>query len=365
MLTSTIRVLLALVCVTLWLSCQAHAAETKPNNFANPKSGAEEKVGDSDSMTPDETAALPSLEERVKKLPLRDRITQLMLVTLLGKNTPNSDDMQFLTKYVPGGVIIPASLRPSSAAGYVTALRVLPLEKQKGLPLFIAANLYDLEQPGRTAFFSQLPSLLSIAAANDPDTTERLGTFIAEYLNTMGFNMHLGPTLELAPTLPDALGSIQSLGSSPEFAASAGAAIVHSLAEHGIIAVPTGFPGGGTNHLAKQPAVLITPKDALAKNDVLPYARAIEQGAQMIHVANTRVPTLEPDKRPASLSKVVMRDLLRDQLKFDGVILVGPLDTTDVSAMVDPLQACVQAIMSGADMVRWNETGPRVIKAID
>jgi beta-N-acetylhexosaminidase len=354
-----------LLCGAFALVLGSFAADAPVKDFGRNTATTQSKAEAPGKKPGDEPPEPLSIPELVQRLTPRERIAQLMLVTLLGKNAPDTDDMQYLIHNTPGGVIIPATLRPSAAASYVTTLRQIPFERQRGIPLFVATNLYTLEQPGRTAFFSQLPSLLSIAAANDPDITERLGTFIAEYLNIMGFNMHLGPTLELAPTLPDAKGSLQSLGSNPEFAATAGAAIVHSLSEHGIVAVPTGFPGGGMNHLPKQPAVLMTPKASLAKNDVLPYARAIAGGAQMIHVANTRVPTLELDKRPASLSKAVMRDLLRDELKFEGVVLVGPLDSTDVTDLVDPLQAAVQSIASGADMILWNLTGPRVVKAID
>ena len=367
MLTQKALSFAAAVCVLCAALSSNWSAAAESTNFAKPAGGKEAppSVAKRDAKSGAEPAAPATVAERVQNLSLRERIAQLMLVTPMGKNAPNAEDGQFLAKYTPGGIIIPATLRPTSAAAYVTALRQLPLERRHGIPLFIATNLYDLEQPGRTAFFSQLPTLLSVAAANDPAAAERLGAFIAEYLNSMGFNLHLGPTLELAPTLPDAKGSLQSLGSSPEFAAMAGSAIIHSLAEHGVAAAAMGFPGGGANRLPKQPAVLSTSRDDLAKNDLAPYAKAIAGGAQIVHVGNTRVPTLERDKRPASLSKVVMRDLLRDELKFEGVVLVGPLDTADVSDLVDPLQASVQALASGADMILWNDMGPRVIKAID
>lgn len=310
-------------------------------------------------------SAVQAIAAKVQSLSLKARIAQLMLVRLFGVTTPNTEDIQFLVHYTPGGVIVPSALRPSAATEYIAALRTLPVERQKGIPLFIAANLYTLEQPGQTTFFTELPSLLSIAAANDPGATQQLGSFMANSLRVMGFNMHLGPSLDLAPILPGARGSLQSLGSNPQFAARAGATIIHSLNENGVIAVPMGFPGGGLNRLPKKPAVLLTPKSTLAQNDLLPYQRAIAAGAAVIHVGATRVPQFEPDKRPACLSAVVMRDLLRKQMGFKGVILVGPLDSLDVSELVDPQQAAVQAINAGADMILWNEDGSRVVRTIE
>jgi len=298
---------------------------------------------------------------------LRGRIAQLMLVTLRGLYGPNAEDKQLLSQIPPGGVVIPLIMKPQDAAEYITALRSMPIEKQMGVPLFIGANLYDLprHERGVAASFAQLPSLLSIAASGDIALTERLAKLTADHLNIMGFNLNLGPALDLAPTLEDAPGGIQHFGGNPNFAAVAGGTILTTLASNGVLCMPMGFPGGGCNRLANSPATLLTPRARLMEQDLLPFVRAIERGAPMLHVANTLAPTIDADSRPASLSEAVMRGLIRDEMKYQGVVVAGPMDAGEIKRLYDPAQAAVLALEAGADMLYWGDPGPHVSKAVE
>jgi beta-N-acetylhexosaminidase len=319
---------------------------------------------------PARTTAKPETEPAAvnqEAVELRARVAQLMLVTLKGLYGPNREDRELMTHCPPGGVIIPVVVNPRDAAEQILTLRAMPQESRKGIPLFIGANLYDLprHERGAASSFAQLPSLLSIAASGDLASTERLARLSADQLATMGFNLNLGPSLELAPVLPEAVGSVDHFGSDQKFAAEAGTVILDTLASSRILAMPMGFPGGGRNHLPNSPATLLTPRARLAQEDLLPFIRAIEHGAPMIHVANTLVPAIDPDSRPASLSPAVMRDLLRVELKFQGVIVAGPMDAPEIERLYDPTQATIRALQAGADMIYWNEAGPRVTKAVE
>jgi beta-N-acetylhexosaminidase len=313
--------------------------------------------------TPEETR--PSIEKEA--LELRARVAQLMLVTLNGLYGPSREDKEFLRKNAPGGVVIPVIVKPQDAAEYVIALRSMPIERQSGIPLLIGANLYDLprHERGAAGSFAQLPSLLSIAASADLTATKRLAELTANHLTTMGFNLNLGPSLELAPTLPEATGGVQHFGHDATFAAEAGRAILETLRANKILAMPMGFPGGGRNRLPKSPATLLTPRVRLAQEDLLPYARAIEQGVSLIHVANTLAPQLDAQSRPASVSSAVMRDVLRGEMKFPGVIVAGPMDSPDIERLYDPAEAAILALEAGADMLYWGEAGQKVSKAIE
>ena len=298
-------------------------------------------------------AELDPVEAIIQILNPRRRIAQLMLVTMQGLQGPQIEDLGLLRDYTPGGVIIRQILKPSIAANYVTKLRAT--EAASGLPLFIGTNLYQLTRRDRGApsGFVQLPSPLSVAAADDPEITEGLARLLAEHLKVMGFNLHMGPVLELAPELPDAPGSIYCFGSDPDFAGRAGIAMQSVFAEYGVLSMPMGFPGGGQNRKPRTQAVLLTPKPLLRQADLRPYLDVIDAGAQIIHVGNTLVPTLDDLSRPASLSPAVMRELLRRDLGFEGVIVAGPLDSEDILSTHDAVEAAQLALEGGADLLYW------------
>ncbi len=306
-----------------------------------------------------------SVNDIVQSLSIEQRVAQLMLVSMEGLYGPNKDDRSMMRLFVPGGIIIQSIPQPGDAADYVAALRKSPVESQTGIPLLIGADVYRLTQvrAGTTNTFVPMPSMLAVAAAGDVPATERLAKLMSEHLSTMGFNMSFGPLLELAPTLSDAPGSLNNLGSSPAFAAQAGSTIVATMLANGIAPMPAGFPGGGADRKPKGPATLLTPRARLADTDLLPYKAAIEQGAPFLHVGNTLVPTIDEQSRPASLSSAVINDLLRTEVGYKGVIVAGPLDADDIYSLYPPGQAAVMALNAGADMLYWAEAGERINKA--
>lgn len=314
-----------------------------------------------------EQSPAQTLAQKIAFMSLRQRVCQLMMVTLQGWPKPDTMDITLLSDHTPGSVIVPRMLRPGDGADYVSRLRVAAREQTSGIPLLIGANLYELPMWGwgPKDYFVPLPSLLSIAATGDPGAAERLADLLAKHLTAMGFDMHLGPTLELAPKLPGAKGSIQCFGGNPEFVAAAGAAMLKGLTDAGVVAVAMGFPGGGMNRTGKEPAVLLTPAAHFNDADLLPYKRAVEGGALMIHVGNTLAPTLDTSGLPASLSPAVISGVLRNTLGFGGVIVAGPMDTNDIARAYSPDHAALLAIKAGADMVCWASGGTMVMRSVE
>lgn len=345
-------------------------SKTAPSIFdSRPAEGAPAITGSTPESAPP-TEAGPDqvenpLEYAIEKMSLREKVSQLMVVTMEGSHAPTAGDLAYLKAYSPGGAIVPKILKPAYAAVYVNKLR--GVEQVTGVPLWIGTNIYRLTQGEREDFgeFIQLPSPLSLAAANDDKVTRDVAELLAEHLSLMGFNMHLGPSLEMAPTLPTAEGTVYNLGSDPEFIGNAFNIIREVFNEHGVMAVPLGFPGGGANRPKKSPAVLLTPSSSLAENDLAPYLSAMLAGSPIIHVGNTLAPTLDPGSAPACISEAVIRGLLREKLGYEGIVLAGPMDSQDVAGLIDPAVAAIRALDYGADMIYWNGAGSSEMRAVD
>jgi beta-N-acetylhexosaminidase len=89
----------------------------------------------------------------------------------------------------------------------------------------------------------------------------------------------------------------------------------------------------------------------------------IQDGAKMLHVDTTLVPTLDSTGRPACLSAEVMDGLLRKGLGYEGLILAGPMDSPDLAASHDPVEAALLALRGGADILYW-QTNPTVVMRV-
>lgn len=332
-----------------------------------PAAAQPKDFGFSEIESVEETLATTSVTEKLQQLSLRERIAQMMLITLEGLRSPAPNDRAVLEQYTPGGVYLRSVVQPGSVPPYIKELRSNALVRTHGIPLFIGTNLYDLPESDnlRSMEFIQLPTLLATAAAADTAATEKLGELLAHTLTELGFNLHLGPSLELGPELEGAAGSVRNLGSDPRFVATAGTALLRAFDDAGVAAVAMGFPGGGLNKLDRTPPVLLTPPSLAPQREWFPYHRAIDQGVDIIHVANTLVPTMATAGAFASLSPAVIRDTLRHEMQFQGVVLAGPVDGPFVGASHTASEAAILAILAGADMLLWNSSGVRVMKSIE
>jgi beta-N-acetylhexosaminidase len=351
------------ICIALGLMALVAWAQESPNALTPITPGPSPGIFVPPAPTAEEEAP-DQLEVILEKLDLEQRIAQLMVITPEGRSQPNTSDFGLMDQFPPGAILLRQILKPSDAFDYIAKLR--GLERKTGIPLLIGADLYQLARRDRNApsGFMQLPSLLALGAARHEESNLRVAGMMAEQMKAMGFDFYFGPSLALAPSVAGADGSVDTFGSDPAYAGEAGADVLGVMHETGLICVPTGFPGGELNHLPNSPSVLLTPPTVLAQEDVLPYRMAIDNGAKMIHVGPTLVPTLDPSQLPACLSPAVMARLLREQLKFEGVIVAGPMDTLNVTRVMDSTEAAVQALLAGADMIYWDEAGALVIKAI-
>ena len=345
----TQRVILALALALIW-----------PAVVIAQGQGIGETVTREDIPAPviEEGPAEDSVEARLANLSLEQRVAQLLFVTLGGRYRPNDDDRTLFSRTPPGGVIVPAATNAGAAADYVNGLRNLPAEAEGKLPFFIGTNSYSLTQHGLmpTPAFGQLPSLLAVAAAQDPEATKALGELIGKQMAAMGFNVHVGPPLELAAEIDGAEGSVHTFGSEPNLAARAAQTFVEALKAQNLLVMPTGFPGGGANRSDKGPAVLLTPRSRVLEEDLKPFRAAIEQDLPLMHVGNTLVPTIDKSGLPASMSPTIIRDLLRRQLGFEGLVVAGPIDSPDLTSRYKSGETAVAALRAGADMI-WIASG--------
>jgi len=313
----------------------------------------------------DDTEVDDSVEAVLGRMTLREKLAQMMVVSMGGLHRPNVDDMAFINECMPGGVVIHHLLTPAQTLAYTSRLRAAQM--LSGIPLLLGTDLHQavLRERGAPSAFPQIPTPLALAATGDPSLARPYAEVVGAFLRSLGFNLFLGPALSLAPAIPDAPGTLYSFGHDPVFAADAAEIITVTMLEQGILPMLVGFPGGAANHLEKAPSVLTTPKAQLRTTDLLPFERALAAGAPLLHVGNTLVPTLDSERQPASLSPAVLGNLLRHELHYEGVVVAGPIDHPVLASQGDQPKLALDALRNGADMILWDSAGTRPLRALE
>jgi len=246
-------------------------------------------------------------------------------------------------------------------------LQNIAMEEGSGVPLFIMTD-QEGGISNRLGWKSVPPSQMALGAAEDPKLARQTGTAVAEELQSVGINFNLTPVLDVNSDPQNPVISTRSFSDDPTRVAQMGTAIVEGMRAAGMPASAKHFPGHGdvgedTHHSIP---VVEHDRDRLDAVELAPFAKLVEHGIDTIMLAHIGFPALTGDREtPATLSKQVQTDLLRDELGFDGVIITDCLDMDAISENFDIGEAAVQAIEAGSDLITVSHNPESQTKALD
>ncbi len=230
------------------------------------------------------------------------------------------------------------------------------------LPMFIAID----EEGGATSRMggnsglhsTKLPSNWDIGSTGDPELARQAGRVIAEEVSSLGFNMDFAPIADVNTNPKNPVIGKRSFGADPELVAKMVEAEVKGIQEQNVTAVLKHFPGhGDTSTDTHTGAVIIKHnRDRLDKVEFPPFQRGIDAGADGIMTAHIQVPQVTKNDLPATLSKEVLTEILRNEMKFKGLIITDALEMAAISKYYTPDAAAVKAFEAGADILLMPES---------
>jgi beta-N-acetylhexosaminidase len=169
----------------------------------------------------------------------------------------------------------------------------------------------------------------------------------SEFLAHYGFDVNFAPVADVAYTAASTM-YLRSFGSDPKMVADKVSAVVRGAQALRVMGAAKHFPGHGRTSIDSHfaiPTVDLSFAD-WKKSDALPFRAAIHAGVEMVMIGHLNFP--QWDNKPMSLSKVSVRTL-RDELKFDGVIVTDDLGMGALAGM-DPLWVLDMAFAAGMDI---------------
>lgn len=177
-----------------------------------------------------------------------------------------------------------------------------------------------------------------------------IGYVIASELGAHGLDFSFTPVLDLDYGGSSVIGD-RALHFDPTAVGALGACLVKGLAQGGVAAVAKHFPGHG---YATADSHVAAPTDErpfaqIQKKDIAPYKAVIEAGVAAVmpaHVVYTQV-----DPEPAGYSRHWLQTVLRDQLKFDGLVFSDDLSMEGAAVAGGPPERARAALAAGCDMV--------------
>jgi beta-N-acetylhexosaminidase len=156
----------------------------------------------------------------------------------------------------------------------------------------------------------------------DPRFVTAAAYITGREIRELGCNMNFAPVLDLYAAADSTIIGDRSMGIDPEKVGELGIAYLQGARQAEIIPVIKHFPGHGSSTVdshGRLPVVDI-PEDQLLERDFLPFRMAVQAGAEALMTAHVLYPRIDPEY-PATLSKLILGDLLRERFGYEGVIV--------------------------------------------
>jgi beta-N-acetylhexosaminidase len=248
----------------------------------------------------------------------------------------------------PAGVLLGGKKIPPPEATRVLLHRIgRALES----PIFLAL---DVEKADALLprFFPSLPQP-SQAVAKGLAAVKKLGEIVGAALSLWGFNIVLGPVLDLR-TYPVGPSQFRfDFGSEPARVAECGGAIVEGLRRSKVLSCPRHFPGLASLQSDAYSRMAVSAKSmaALWREDLLPFRRVLPK-APMVLVSTGAYKAYDFDSpRPAVFSSAIVQGLLRTKLVYTGVAVADLRQLGGVLSMGDLAEAALKALQAGCDLL--------------
>jgi beta-N-acetylhexosaminidase len=309
---------------------------------------------------PTNTPAALSIDDLISGMTIEDKVGQLMIIGFDG--TALTDELrEMIAGHRVGGIIYyERNVESPQTVAHLNAdlQTVARSSGQPGLFITIDQEGGVVTRLRESKGFTEFPGAMGIAATGDIDNAHLIASALAHELRALGFNMDLAPDLDVNNNPANPIIGARSFGSDPQRVAQFGVAFIESLQGEGIMAIGKHFPGHGDtgidSHLAL-PTIRYD-RSRLDTVEFVPFQAAMKANIVGIMSAHITFPAIDPTPGlAATLSPKVLTGLLRDELKFNGLIMtdelgMGALTTSGYPAPV----AAATSLKAGADVLLFN-----------
>jgi beta-glucosidase-like glycosyl hydrolase/CubicO group peptidase (beta-lactamase class C family) len=248
---------------------------------------------------------------------------------------------------------------------YATAYITNRLQKLAKIPLIFTA---DLERGVARFGGTDFPPNMAIGATGDSQRAYQMGLHTAREARSLGLHLTFAPVADVNNNPLNPIINVRSFGEEPEMVARFTEAFIRGCHDGGLLTTAKHFPGHGDTAEDSHIEMAYVPADSarLEQMELVPFRRAIAGGVDFVMTAhlNVRGVAMNPHDA-ATISPEIMTGLLRQRLKFDGVLITDSMRMWAMTHNYTDAFATVQAVKAGVDVILVQENVPEMIAELE
>ena len=308
---------------------------------------------------------------------LRDKLAQMMFFCpRTWKEDPSSDTpaenirvlneytRQYIADHRFGGILLYGE-NCGDAEQVLRLVADMQAANQEGggLPMLMAVD-QEGGTVSRLGFGTSGTGNMPITATGDPENARAMARVFGEELALLGLNTDFAPVVDINDNPANPVIGVRSFGDDAAVVSEYGCAFMEGLQDTRTIVSLKHFPGHGNTDVDSHTGLPLVDRshDELMANELVPFKAAIDAGADMVMTAHIQYPQLEKQTYksltsgeevyiPATMSRVILTDILRGELGFDGVIVSDALEMKAISDNYATEDVLAMTINAGVNML--------------
>jgi len=360
----------ALLLAFLMLSGCTNVEATTPTTTAQPEETTTKNV----EITIEEPTTAPTEAEKTKaeklleSMTLREKVGQMFIVrpeTLGGNHTGYDENMALALKEYPvGGVVLFGQniTTPDALTAFTNQLKkhslFVAIDEEGGTVSRIAKN-----DNFKVQAFHSMGDIEGESAAH------YVGKTIGTYLKKYGVNLDFAPVSDVNSNPDNPVIGKRAFSSDPEIVSKMVSNAIDGFHEAGVMATIKHFPGHGDTANDTHTGYVRLDKswDELKKCELIPFADNFSK-TDMVMASHITLPEVTSDGLPASLSREIITDKLRNEMGYDGVIITDSMEMGAITRAYGA-ESAAMAVKAGCDIVLmplyFEESFEAVLKAVE
>lgn len=290
------------------------------------------------------------IKEQLEKMSLEEKVGQLFIFGF-DNDEIESTVLNLVQEHYIGGFIFFKKNISTLEEGLYNLNTLKEMNKDNPIPLFLAID----EEGGRVSRmpkdFLKLPSPKKIGDIDNEDISFEYGRILGNRLGSLGFNMDFAPVLDINSNPKNPVIGDRSFGSTVEPVVDNGLMAMKGIQSKNIISVVKHFPGHGDTKIDSHVDLPIVDKnmEELEALELAPFKKAIEANADSIMIGHILFPKID-EKNPATFSKNIINDVLREEVSFDGLIISDDMTMGAIMENYNVEDTVVEFFKAGGDI---------------
>jgi beta-N-acetylhexosaminidase len=279
----------------------------------------------------------------------RQAIGELFIMGFSGLEL-SPETQKFIRESEIGGTIL-------FAHNYESPAQVAELINQiqscrRDLPLWVSVDHEGGKVQRFKNQFTRVPEAALVAESGSPQLAFEIASLMARELRSVGINLNFSPVADINTNPKNPVIGRRAYGATESEVSKFVSALVRGHLTEGVQPCVKHFPGHGDTTVDSHLALpkVSTPLDTLRDREFRPFTKAFKSGCSMVMSAHILFPDIDPE-HPATLSRKILRTLLRDELRYRGVIISDDMEMQAITDHFGADEAPRMAIEAGCDLL--------------